>query len=283
MRRHGVVLPTAANISVQPHGTLSGFGLCYDDRLMHRIAKTRPAFAGSLAALLAALLAEAFLLSPALADEPGSVDLQLILAVDSSSSVDGHEYKLQLAGIATALRDPEVLSAIQSGPVGQIAVCLVRWSGPTERKIATPWHILHDANSVAAFAALVEALPRRLGGGTGIGKAVTFAVDLFDKNGLESPRRVIDLSGDGAETAWREWSVSPQQARAYALARGVTINGLAIMTDDPTLDRYYRAEVIAGPEAFVMSVESLADFPAVMRLKLLREIEHRPQVSRVPG
>ena len=242
---------------------------------MHGPTKIRTAIAAPLAALLAATA----LLLPANASN--SVDLQLVLAVDSSSSVDGHEYKLQLSGIATALRDPEVLAAIQSGPVGRIAVALVRWSGPSERKIATPWHILHDAGSVARFADMVETLPRRLGGGTGIGKAVTFSVDLFERNGLQSQRRVIDLSGDGAETAWREWSVSPQQARAYALARGVTINGLAIMTDDPGLDRYYRAEVIAGPDAFVMSVESLADFPATMRLKLLREIEHRPQVSRL--
>ena len=210
-----------------------------------------------------------------------AVDLQLVLAVDTSGSVDEREYALQLAGIAAALRDETVLAAIQSGPNKRIAASVALWSDPSLPKSATPWHILSDAESVAGFARRVQGLARIRSGGTGIGSAIRFCVDLFQGNGLASPRRVIDLSGDGAETAWREWGISPAQARTYALSRGVTINGLAILTDEPALDAYYRREVVGGPGAFVMAVDSLKDFAAAMRRKLIREITYRPQLSRL--
>ena len=209
------------------------------------------------------------------------VDLQLVLAVDTSGSVDAREFKLQLSGIATALRDEEVVAAIQSGPNARIAVAVALWSDASHPKFATAWYVLSDHKSVASLAQYIPTLPRRRSGTTGIGKAIQFCVDLFDGSGLSSLRRVIDLSGDGAETAMREWSVSPSQARAYALEHGVTINGLAILTDDPQLEAYYRSEVVGGPGSFVLAVESLEDFASAMRRKLVREIQYRPEMSRL--
>lgn len=239
-----------------------------------------PLLAGLFAGLLAGLLlAGTILPGPARAET--AVDLQLVLAVDTSGSVDAREYALQLSGIAAALRDEEVLAAIRSGPNARIAASVALWSDASLPKSATPWHLLSDAGSVARFARRVETLPRIRSGGTGIGSAIRFCVGLFRDNGLTSHRRVIDLSGDGAETAWRDWGISPAQARAYATSRGVTINGLAILTDEPALDAYYRREVAGGPGAFVMAVESLADFAAAMRRKLIREITYRPELSRL--
>ena len=210
-----------------------------------------------------------------------AVDLQIVLAVDTSGSVDGHEFALQLSGIAAALRDATVLAAIRSGPNARIAVSVVLWSDPSLPQFSTPWRLLTDAASAADFARRIEQLPRVRSGGTGIGKAIQFCADLFRDNGLSSRRRVIDLSGDGAEPALQEWSVSPRQARDYAVSNGITINGLAILTDDPELDSYYRDQVIGGPDAFLLAVESLDDFAAAMRRKLVREIEYRPTVSQL--
>lgn len=204
------------------------------------------------------------------------VDLQLILAVDVSGSVDGHDYGLQISGISSALQDAVVLAAIQSGPNARIAVSLVLWSDPSKPKYATPWHVLSDRKSVSVFANLVENLPRRGSGGTGIGKALQFCIAHFEHNGMQGGRRVIDLSGDGAETAFGDWSVLPRVSRRSAADRNITINALAIMTDDRTLDTYYRNEVIVGSDAFVITVETLGDFTDAMRRKLLREISNRP-------
>lgn len=237
-----------------------------------------------LAVRLAALIASLALFGPASITQGQAqtpVDLQLVLAVDTSGSVDAREYKLQLSGIATALRDEEVMAAIRSGPNARIAVAVALWSDASHPKFATAWYVLSDRESVATLARHIQTLPRRRSGTTGIGKAIQFCVDLFEGSGLSSVRRVIDLSGDGAETAMREWSVSPRQARAYALDHDVTINGLAILTDDPLLDVYYRSEVVGGPGAFVLAVETLEDFASAMRRKLVREIQYQPKVSRL--
>lgn len=209
------------------------------------------------------------------------VDLELVLAVDASGSVDDGEFALQLGGIAAALRDPEVLAAIRSGPTGRIAVTLAVWAEANRPKGALPWRIVSDASSLAAFAREVETAGRMIpAGGTGIGKAIWFSVGLIERNGIEAPRRVIDISGDGRETAFREWSVPVGQARQIARSRAVTVNGLAILNEEPDLEAYYRAQVIVGAGAFTLAARTYEDFAAAMRRKLIREIEYQPEVSQ---
>jgi hypothetical protein len=205
-----------------------------------------------------------------------AVDLELVMAVDASGSVDAEEYALQMQGIAAAFRDPEVLAAIRSGPLGRIAASVVIWSESTRDKEALPWRILSDGAEAEAFARQVETTPRRITvGGTGIGMAL-----LIQNNGIAGKRRVIDLSGDGQETPPRDYTIDLQQGRYIAQAAGVTVNGLAILAEEPELDRYYRRKLITGPGAFVMATGDYRDFAAAMRRKLIREIEYRPVISQ---
>ncbi|MFQ5785328.1 MAG: DUF1194 domain-containing protein [Alphaproteobacteria bacterium] len=224
----------------------------------------------------------AMLACPAVAAGAGTpVDLQLILAIDSSASIDDREFALQMAGIAAAFRDPEVIAAIGSGPHARIAVAAVFWAESGWRKDVTPWQVLAGAPGAEAFARYMERHPRRIAGGTGIGSAILFSAQLFDGNGFSSPRKVIDISGDGRETTFREWRVTPGLARAAANARGVTINGLAMLSDEPDLGDYYDSEVIGGAGSFVVTAETIDDFARAIRRKLIREIEYQPIVSRV--
>lgn len=217
---------------------------------------------------------------PLLAQTDLAVDLELILAVDASGSVDDREYALQLGGIASAFRDPEVLAAIAEGFHRRIGVALMTWAETGYPKDISAWHVISGPESAGAFARQVETYPRRVAGGTGIGRAILFAVDRFEVNGLASNRKVIDLSGDGRETTFRDYGVGPTQARTRARARGVAINALAILNDDPDLEAYYRERVIRGPGAFTMAVADYPDFAEAMRRKLIREIRHRPDVSK---
>ncbi len=217
--------------------------------------------------------------SPALAQT--EVDLQLVLAVDASGSVDASEYDLQMAGIAAAFRDPAVLAAIAKGYHGRIAVALVTWAESSHPKDASPWHVVGDAAGAARFARLAEGFPRRVVGGTGIGRALFFCMLMIERSAFESPRRVVDLSGDGAESTTRYFRAEVGQAKARARASKITINGLAILTDEPDLERYYRDEVIVGPGAFTMATAGYEDIAVAFRRKLIREIEYRPDVSRL--
>jgi hypothetical protein len=211
------------------------------------------------------------------------VDLELVLAVDTSGSVDDDEYALQISGIANAFRDPEVLSAIAAGPLGRIAVTVSFWAESQLPKQSLAWQVIADAADAESFAGLLESLPRAIPvGGTGIGRGVVYSVRIMQDNAMNGTRRVIDVSGDGRETPFRYFSVPPQQARAYAAAHGVTVNGLAILADDPGLERYYRESVIVGPGAFALAADDFAAFAEAMRRKLIREITYRPSVSRVP-
>lgn len=232
--------------------------------------------AAALAALLAALTAVS------LAAAETDVDLELVLAVDTSGSVDDAEYALQISGIADAFRDREVLEAIAAGPLGRIAVTVAFWAESRLPKQSLAWLVVADAADAEAFARRLEALARaEPRGGTGIGRGVIYAVRLMEDNGLNGTRRVVDVSGDGRETPFRYFTVPPEQARAYAAARGVTVNGLAILADDPNLERYYREAVIVGAGAFTLAADDFDDFAEALRRKLLREITFRPSVSRL--
>jgi hypothetical protein len=229
---------------------------------------------------LAALLVLAFVSSaPVRAETP--VDLELVLAVDASGSVDPGEFRLQMDGIAAALRDPEVATAIAQGPHGAIAVTLMLWAEANRPKQSLPWALLSDEASIAVFAGAVAAMPRDLpAGGTGIGKALQYAVWEIERNGFAGTRRVIDLSGDGRETAFREFSLSVDGGRVMALRRGISVNGLAILNEVPDLDAYYRARVIGGPGAFVEVARDFEAFARAMRRKLIREISWRPPIGQ---
>ncbi|MEX0924132.1 MAG: DUF1194 domain-containing protein [Rhodovibrionaceae bacterium] len=225
-------------------------------------------------ALLLALPAAPF----AGAQEP--VDLELLLAVDASGSIDREEFALQMGGIAAAFRDPELLAALRSGPHGRIAVTLMLWAEANRPKQTLPWHLVRDDASAEAFARAVAEMPRDIAaGGTGIGKALQYSVWEIQRNAYQGLRKVIDLSGDGRETAFREFSLDIDAGRYLALQDGITVNGLAILSDVPELESYYAHRLIGGFGAFVMTAASFEDFARAFRRKLLREVDYKPQVS----
>lgn len=215
--------------------------------------------------------------TPAPAGTP--VDLELVLAVDVSSSVDDREFELQMQGIAAAFRDPGVQAAIHAiGDLG-IAVALIQWSEFVHQRKTVDWTLVRDAADAAALADDIAAAGREIsGGGTAIYGAINFALHEFDTNGYDGRRQVIDVSGDGRS----DLMVPTTAARDRAVARGVAINGLVILDDEPHLDRYYRANVIGGAEAFVLTAEGFETFAGAIVAKLIREIAYSPPVSSVP-
>jgi Protein of unknown function (DUF1194) len=207
------------------------------------------------------------------------VDLQLVLAVDCSGSVDADEFALQIRGYAQALTHPTVIRAIQAGSLGAIAVTYVQWSGPSIQNQAVGWTRISDAKSAETFAAAMIAAPRRIyGGGTSLSGIIDHARKLFDGGGFEAARRTIDISGDGTNNSGRAAS----DARDDAVAEGLTINGLPILTDFARLDDYFRDNVIGGPGAFVIPAESFESFAAAILNKLVREIAAAPGDQAAP-
>ncbi len=208
------------------------------------------------------------------------VDLELVLAIDASSSVDEGEWRLQMDGYARAFRDSGVQAAILSGPSKRIAISVLVWADATVPKSETAWFLLSGADDAEKFAALMSALPRGTEGGTGIGAGIAAAIRKLDHNEFTAPRQVVDVSGDGRETPAREVVVLMPQARAMAGARGVTVNGLAILNEDAGLALWYRDNVISGPGSFVVPAADFHDFPEAILRKLIREIEHQERLSR---
>lgn len=214
-------------------------------------------------------------ISAGAAAEERPVDLELVLAVDNSLSVNQREFALQVSGIAQAFDDPGVIDAIRS--TRGIAVALVLWSNHKQQSIGVEWSYLRDAGSIQAFAEKVAAVSRLpVSGGTGIGSAMAYALRLFPANGYRGARRVIDVSGDGQNNM----GVGPEIVRDRAVALGVTVNGLAILDEEPQLDRYYVANVIGGAGAFLEIAKDFDTFSEAMRRKLRREIGTRPVAFR---
>lgn len=208
-------------------------------------------------------------LGPARAQEAQRVDVQLVLAIDSSSSVTMDEYYLQLEGYATAFRHPDLLKAIQSGPARAVAVALFEWSSGGQQVVNFPWRVLRDEASLGAFADELAVAPRLvIGGETAIGDAIDFAVQLFQVSAATGGRLVIDISGDGVSNRGRDAS----GARDDALVQGVTINAVAILNEEPSLDTYYQAFVIGGTGSFALAARDYSDFQEVIVRKLVREI-----------
>lgn len=204
------------------------------------------------------------------------VDLELVLAVDASASVSYDEFNLQMTGLARAFRDQAVISAIENAAPRGIAVSLIQWSGVGAQALAVDWALVRDGASARDFAARIDAAPRLvIGGGTAIGDAIARATAAFDGNGYEGARRAIDISGDGASNR----GMPPALARDRALAAGITINGLAILDEEPGLDGYYARAVIGGIGAFVITADDFADFARAIRLKLILEATGAPMAE----
>lgn len=201
------------------------------------------------------------------------VDLELVLAVDASSSVSTEEFDLQMRGLSQAFRDPAVAQAIRaSGDLG-IAVSLIQWSDSRKQVTAVEWTAVRDAVAAQALADAIEASPRFLiGGGTAIGGALMFALRQFENNEFSARRKVIDLSGDGRTNQ----GARSADVRDLALTQGVTINGLAILNEDPTLDSYYFANVIGGTGAFVITANDYESYDQAILAKLIKEIAGVP-------
>jgi Protein of unknown function (DUF1194) len=216
--------------------------------------------------------------SPAAAQTaPPAVDLQLVLAVDVSGSVNQMRFELQRDGYVAAFRHPHVLAAIRSGPAGAIAVTVTQWTGPALQFQVVPWTRISDAASAEDFAAAIERAPRQLfGGGTSISGAIDHAMSLWRESPFQAPRRVIDVSGDGANNRGRPAA----QARDEAVAAGIGINGLPILALEPDLDRYYEQNVIGGPGAFMVVAHSYEAFAEAVRRKLIIEIADGQSVER---
>ncbi len=201
------------------------------------------------------------------------VDLELLLAVDASSSVNPVEFDLQMGGIAAAFRHPAVLGALQASGDQGIAVALMQWSDSNNTILSVDWMRVSDEASAEAFAQEVEKTARFvIGGGTAIGSAIDFGARLFDKNSFTAPRRVMDISGDGRANQGR----FPSRSRDDAVREGIIINGLPILNEDAFLDRYYLIYVIGGNGAFIVTAVDYEDFAAAMLRKLIQEISGVP-------
>jgi len=205
------------------------------------------------------------------------VDLELVLSVDSSGSIDAYEFTLQREGYARALTDPKVLAAIARGPNASIAVTLVEWSGPSISTIVVPWTRIAGITDAMAVAETLRKTSRTIhGGGTAVGAAILNATILFDGNVFQGTRRVIDVSGDGANNR----GPAAEVPRDAAIARGITINGLPILGAEPFVDRYYRDSVIGGPGAFLIVARDFEDFARAVLEKLLNELKISDNAAR---
>ena len=223
---------------------------------------------------LAALLAA----GPVQAQTP--VDVELVLSVDMSQSMDAGEHELQRRGYVEALVHPDVLDAIRTGLHGRVAITYVEWGGPLSQAVVVPWTLIEDEASARRMAEALAREPVRTIHGTSISGALGFAAGLFADSGFDGFRRVIDVSGDGPNSAGSP--VVP--ARDAALERGLIINGLPIMIRPasftpwsiPDLDLYYSDCVIGGPGSFVLPVKDRSQFADAIRQKLVLEIAGTP-------
>jgi uncharacterized protein DUF1194 len=221
---------------------------------------------------------------------PGAVpvDVELVIAVDVSFSMDPDEQALQREGYILALTSREFLNALREGANAKIAIMYFEWAGPNDQKIIMPWRIIDGPEAADAVAAEISRAPYRRASRTSISGALKFAKPLFDNSGYRGLRRVIDVSGDGANNAGD--LVVP--VRDDVLAAGITINGLPIMLKRPyagtmdieNLDIYYEDCVVGGPGSFVIPIREREKFIQATREKLVLEVAGRaPEVRIIPA
>jgi hypothetical protein len=240
----------------------------------------------SIRALLVLIVAAAAAL-PAIAQAAEQVDLLLVLAADVSRSVDSGKFQLQREGYAAAISDRHVLDAIRSGRTGRIALTYVEWSGIGSQRVVIDWTAIGDADSAKGFGDRLLEAPRSFADRTSISGAIEFAMSHLARAPFESARRTIDVSGDGTNNSGRDVSL----ARDEALAQGITINGLVILSETPLawnpdhtnppggLDNYYRNNVIGGPGAFVLAAQNFNSFGEAIIKKMIAEVaQANPQL-----
>ncbi len=241
-------------------------------------------------ALIAAAIAGCCFLQTSGDAAPGEeVDIALVITTDVSYSVDENEARFQRQGAVTAFRSPEVVRAIQSGPRGRIAVAYIDFATLGSNKVIADWHVVHDKASADAFAAILEAAPRTLGVNTSISSGIELAEHLLDTNAYTADKRMIDISGDGPNNEGH----LVNRTRDEALAKGIIINGLPIMTPAdqfdiyylPDLDKYYAGCVIGGPGSVIQVAHGFEDLARALRRKLIQEISSaaptRPNLFKV--
>jgi hypothetical protein len=204
------------------------------------------------------------------------VDLELVLAVDISYSMDLDELATQRQGYIKAITSPEVLKAISRGTLGRVAVTYVEWAGVDQQTVVIPWQLIDGVQSAGQFAGMLAEAPVVRAYRTSISGALTHAATLFDRNNFSGLRRVIDMSGDGPNNN----GPPVIHARDEVLAKGISINGLPLMLDrtdssslgDASLEDYYRDCVIGGAGAFLVPVNGVGSFEQAVRTKMVLEI-----------
>jgi hypothetical protein len=218
---------------------------------------------------------------PASATE--NVDLKLVLAMDVSGSINNDELWLERTGTATAFLDPDVISAIQQGALGRIAVSVLDFSSPGFGKTVIGWRIIQDPASAAALARAILAVPRTPGDRTSVSNALELGSKLIrsSEKDIIATREAIDVAGDGANNIGKPM----QQIRENVTAQGIVVNGLPVMDESangyfPNLDKYYQACVAAGRGAFVIAVRNYKDFASAMRRKLILEISQNENAKK---
>jgi hypothetical protein len=218
--------------------------------------------------------------------DANAVDVQLVLAVDVSYSMDMDELAIQREGYAQALVSKDFLQALKTGPNGKVAVTYFEWAASSDQKIIIPWRVIDGPESADAVAAEILKTPIRRASRTSISGAIYFAMPLFDDSPYKGLRRVIDISGDGPNNNGGPITI----ARDEALSKGIIINGLPIMVKEPSystmdidnLDFYYEDCVIGGPGSFVVSIKDREKFKEAIRTKLLMEVAGRTP-EKVPA
>ena len=222
-----------------------------------------------------------------LADKDAAVpvDVELILAVDVSYSMDMDELAIQREGYAQAIMSKEFLQALKTGPNGKIAVTYFEWAASSDQKVIIPWRVIDGPETADAVANEIMKTPIRRASRTSISGAIYFAMPLFDENPYHGLRRVIDISGDGPNNN----GAPVTGARDAALEKGIVINGLPIMVKEPSystmdidnLDFYYEDCVIGGPGSFVVTIKDRDKFKEAIRTKLLLEVADRTPERRI--
>ena len=238
--------------------------------------KRRTALVGSLAALAAPIPARA----------QAAVDLQLVLAVDVSRSIDEVEAELQRRGYIEALTNQRVIDAILSGEHKRIALCYTEWAGTHYQVVVIDWTVIDSAVAARRFAEKLSEAPRTSQSWTAVGAALAFAAQRFETSGLESKRRVIDVSGDGRTND----GPPAELVRDRLVPQGIVINGLPVMMNrtnfgrppDLLLDKYYEESVIGGPGSFMIVADNFDHFSRAVRSKLIREISSVPRSRATP-